>query len=114
MRKGLASRIAIVFLLVALIMMTWANDSAPVLRPLRSLGMRRWELVGVLVARGMKVIAAAAALGMVLALALTWIFARSAGVAIPIVGLGWALPAVAALGALLLAAVVQVLMDADD
>jgi len=113
-RAVLASSIVVVFLLVALIMMTWANDSAPVLRPLRSLGMRSRELVGVLVARGMRVIAAAAALGMVLALALTWIFARSAGVAIPIVGFGWALPAVAALGALLMAAVVQVLMDADD
>ena len=113
-RSIMALSIVLVFLVVVLLMMAWANDSAPVLRSLRSLGMRRRELAGVLIARGARAVATAVAAGLVLSLVLTWLFGRYVGVPVPVVGFGWLLPALAALAALLLAAGAHVALDDDE
>src|SRR5699024_439171 len=73
-RAVAATSSILVFLISVLLVLTWSSASTDVLRTLTALGMKRYELTGVLIARGVRVMAPAILGGIVLSLGLTLTF----------------------------------------
>lgn len=112
-RAVTATSATVVFLIVVLLALTWANDSTDVLATLTILGMSQAGLNTVLIARGMRIVAPASVLGTLLGVGLTWAVSRYALVPIPISGIGWLLPALVAFVALPAATTIRTTLDRD-
>lgn len=91
---------ALVFLIVTLLVLTWAADAEMTMNRLRRLGASRSALTWLLLSRGSRAILPALIIGTALTPALTWAFSQYAHVAITINGWAWLAPTAAAAAAL--------------
>lgn len=110
--SGTAS--ALVFLIVTLLVLTWAADASATMTRLARLGASRGALVRLLLARGIRVVGPAVVVGAALTPALVWGFSRYALITIPITGWLWLAPALAAVTALPIAAFLRVRLAPAD
>lgn len=98
----------LVFLVVVLLVLTWAAGATETLRRLSRMGAPPRTLIAVVIARGMRSIVPAAIAGVGFALALVWAFSRHVGMPVPVSGQAWLVPAIAALTALPITAATRV------